>query len=159
MNRLTRTAVAAVFATGLAAGTAAGTAAAQDFGTPEEARAMLETTVAAMQSDRAATLAAINSGADPRFLDRDLYPFCGDAAGMFIAHGANADLVGRSLRDLEGKAGSALGEQMYEQASAGEIVEVGYMWPRPGEEEPTEKVSLATKVGDDVCAVGYYAES
>jgi len=155
MNRLTRTAVAAVFATGLAAGTAL----AQDFGTPEEARAMLETTVAAMESDREATLAAINSGADPRFKDRDLYPFCGDAEGMFIAHGANADLVGQSLRDLEDKAGTPLGEQMYEQATAGEIVEVEYMWPRPGEEEPTDKVSLVTKVGDDICAVGYYVEA
>lgn len=155
MNRLTRTAVAAVFAAGLAAGTAV----AQDFGTPEEARAMLETTVAAMESDREATLAAINSGADPRFKDRDLYPFCGDAEGMFIAHGANADLVGQSLRDLEDKAGTPLGEQMYERATAGEIVEVEYMWPRPGEEEPTDKVSLVTKIGDDICAVGYYVEA
>jgi signal transduction histidine kinase len=155
MNRLIRTAPAAVFAAAFAIGTAG----AQDFGSPEEARAMLETTVEAMESDREATLEAINEGDDPRFKDRDLYPFCGDAEGTFIAHGANADLVGQSLRDLEGKEGAPLGEQMYEQAEAGEIVEVEYMWPRPGEEEPTEKVSLVTKVGDDVCAVGYYVES
>jgi len=155
MTTWMRTAAAAVLGVGIAAGALA----AEDFGTPEEARAMLEQTVAAMEADRAATLAAINSGADPRFKDRDLYPFCGDADGMFIAHGANADLVGQSLRDLEDKAGTPLGEQMYERATAGEIVEVEYMWPRPGEEEPTEKVSLVTKVGDDVCAVGYYVEA
>ena len=158
MTRWLRTAAAAVL--GVAVATVAATAlAAEDFGTPEEARAMLEQTVAAMEADRAATLAAINSGADPRFKDRDLYPFCGDADGMFIAHGANADLVGQSLRDLEDKAGTPLGEQMYERATAGEIVEVEYMWPRPGEEEPTEKVSLVTKVGDDICAVGYYVDA
>lgn len=151
MQRPIRTALAAVFAAGLAGG-----ALASDFGTPEEARAMLERTVAAMAVDREGTLAAINAGDDARFKDRDLYPFCGDAAGLFVAHGANADLVGRSLRDLQDKAGTALGEAMYGQATAGSIVEVGYMWPRPGEEEPTDKVSLVTKVGDDVCAVGYY---
>jgi len=155
MTIVTRAAAVAVMLAGLAGGAIA----AEDFGTPDEARAMLERTVAAMKEDREATLAAINSGEDPRFKDRDLYPFCGDADGMFIAHGANADLVGQSLRDLEDKAGTPLGQQMYEQATAGEIVEVEYMWPRPGEEEPTEKVSLVTKVGDDICAVGYYVES
>jgi signal transduction histidine kinase len=151
-------ATAAVVA--IAGGALATTAlAAEDFGTPEEARAMLERTVAAMEEDRAATLAAINSGEDPRFKDRDLYPFCGDADGMFIAHGANADLVGRSLRDLEDKAGTPLGQQMYAQATAGEIVEVAYRWPRPGEEAPTDKVSLVTKVGDDICAVGFYVDA
>jgi signal transduction histidine kinase len=149
-----RAALAAVFGVAVAL-----SAAAQDFGTREEAQAMLERTVAAMEEDREATLEAINTGEDPRFMDRDLYPFCGDAEGTFIAHGANADLVGQSLRDLEGKEGAPLGEQMYEQAAAGEIGEVEYMWPRPGEEEPTEKVSLFTMVGDDICAVGYYQEA
>ena len=154
--RAAATAAVVAIAGGAIAGGAATALAADDFGTPEEARAMLERTVAAMEEDRAATLAAINSGADPRFKDRDLYPFCGDADGMFIAHGANADLVGRSLRDLEDKAGTPLGQEIYEQATAGEIVEVAYMWPRPEEEAPTDKVSLVTKVGDDICAVGYY---
>jgi hypothetical protein len=30
------------------------------------------------------------------------------------------------------------------------------MWPRPGATEPVQKVSYVTKVGDQVCAVGYY---
>ncbi len=131
-------------------------ATASDFGSAEEAHAMLETTIAAMKADRDGTVTAINSGADPQFKDRDLYPFCGDAAGVFIAHGANDSLVGQSLKDLKDKAGTALGEEMYSSAADGEIVEVAYMWPRPGEEEPTSKISLVTKVGDDVCAVGYY---
>jgi uncharacterized lipoprotein NlpE involved in copper resistance len=156
MTIATRTAALAVLLAGIAGTTLA---VAQDFGTREEAQAMLERTVQAMQEDREATLEAINSAEDPRFMDRDLYPFCGDAEGMFIAHGANADLVGQSLRDLEGKEGTPLGQEMYEQAEAGTINEVQYMWPRPGEEEPTEKVSLFTMVDDDICAVGYYQES
>jgi hypothetical protein len=30
------------------------------------------------------------------------------------------------------------------------------MWPRPGGTDPVQKVSFVTKVGDQVCAVGYY---
>jgi hypothetical protein len=30
------------------------------------------------------------------------------------------------------------------------------MWPRPGTTDPVQKVSFVTKVGDQVCAVGYY---
>ena len=134
----------------------AGGAVAADFGTPEEARAMLDRTVAAMTADRTGTIAAINAGNTPEFKDRDLYPFCGDQAGMFVAHGANATLVGQSLKDLKDKAGAALGEQIYAVAASGKDGEVSYRWPRPGETEPTDKVAFVTTVGTDVCAVGYY---
>jgi hypothetical protein len=30
------------------------------------------------------------------------------------------------------------------------------MWPRPDSETPVEKVTLFTKVGGQVCGVGYY---
>ena len=29
-------------------------------------------------------------------------------------------------------------------------------WPRPGSDEPFEKKTLYTKVGDQICGVGYY---
>ena len=29
-------------------------------------------------------------------------------------------------------------------------------WPRPGSDEPFEKETLYTKVGDQICGVGYY---
>jgi hypothetical protein len=32
------------------------------------------------------------------------------------------------------------------------------MWPRPGEDEPVQKVAYVTKVDDQVCGVGYYQE-
>jgi hypothetical protein len=73
MRAAATAAVVAIAGGAIAGGAIATTAlAAEDFGTPEEARAMLERTVAAMEEDRAATLAAINSGEDPRFKDRDL---------------------------------------------------------------------------------------
>lgn len=58
--------------------------------------------------------------------------------------------------DLKDKAGKALGEDVYASAKAGAVSEVAYIWPRSGQAEPVAKVADVTKVGDQVCAVGYY---
>jgi signal transduction histidine kinase len=128
------------------------TAIAADFGTAAEAKAMLEKAVKAVKADKAKALAMFAKG-EGGFKDRDLYPFCGGPDGNFTAH---PSLVGKSLKDLKDKAGKGLGAEMYKVAQEGKISEVSYMWPRPGGTEPVQKVSFVTKVGDQVCAVGYY---
>ena len=125
---------------------------AAEFGTAAEAKAMLEKAVAALKADKAGALAKFQKG-EGGFKDRDLYPFCGGPDGNFTAH---PTLTGKSLKDLKDKAGKALGAEMYTVAAEGKIAEVSYMWPRPGKTEPVQKVSFVTKVGDQVCAVGYY---
>jgi hypothetical protein len=45
---------------------------------------------------------------------------------------------------------------MMQTAIEGKISEVTYWWPRPGFDKPREKRSFYTKVGDQLCAVGYY---
>ena len=123
-----------------------------DFGTAEEAKALLERAVTAIKANKADALAKFTKG-EGGFKDRDLYPFCGGPDGMFTAH---PSLVGKSLKDLKDKTGKPLGEEIYKVAKEGQISEVSYMWPRPGTTEPVQKVSYVTKVGDQVCAVGYY---
>jgi len=145
---------------GFALGLGAAGAFAQDQsqnGTAEEARAMLEQAVSAVESDKEQALQNFTAGAEG-FKDRDLYVFCGGEDGNFSAHGANAALVGTSLRDLEDKAGEAFGQKLYDSAQEGDFQEVEYMWPRPGEQEPTQKSSFVTKVSDQICAVGYYPQ-
>ena len=126
--------------------------AAGDFGTPQEAKAMLEKAAAALKKDKAAALAQFTKG-EGGFKDRDLYPYCGGPDGNFTAH---PTLLGKSLKDLKDKSGKPLGEEVYKTAKEGQIGEVSYMWPRPGTSEPVQKVVYVTKVGDQVCAVGYY---
>jgi signal transduction histidine kinase len=130
----------------------AGVARAGDFGTAAEARAMLDKAVAALKADKAGALSQFTKG-EGGFKDRDLYPFCGGPDGKFTAH---PKLVGQSLKELKDKAGKALGAEMYQVAQEGKVAEVAYMWPRPGSTDPVAKVSFVTKVGDQVCAVGYY---
>lgn len=123
-----------------------------DFGTAAEAKAMLEKAVAAVKADKAKALEMFAKG-EGGFKDRDLYPFCGGPDGNFTAH---PSLTGKSLKGLMDKAGKPLGEEIYAKATEGKIDEVSYMWPRPGTSEPVQKVTFVTKVGDQVCAVGYY---
>ena len=126
--------------------------AAGEFGTSAEAKAMLDKAVIAVKANKTDALAKFAKG-DDGFKDRDLYPFCGGPDGNFTAH---PSLTGKSMKDLKDKAGIAMGEAMYKAASEGKVSEVSYMWPRPGSTEPVQKVSYVTKIGDQVCAVGYY---
>jgi hypothetical protein len=48
---------------------------AQQGGTPQEARAMLDKAITALKADQAVALATFLKG-EGGFLDRDLYPFC-----------------------------------------------------------------------------------
>ncbi len=127
---------------------------AQDYGTAEEAKAMLEAAVAALRVDEDAALASFTAGEAP-FKEKDLYVFCGKD-GIMTAHGANASMVGQDTMPLKDKTGKAFVQEMYAVATEGEFKLVDYMWPRPGSEEPVEKVSYVTRVGDQMCGVGYY---
>lgn len=124
-----------------------------EFGTAAEAKAMLEKAVVAVKGDKAKAIKSFNEGTDG-FKDRDLYPFCANAAdGVFTAH---PKLAGKSLKELKDKDGKALGEAILSSAKEGTISEVDYKWPRPGSEAAVAKLSFVTKIGDQVCAVGYY---
>ena len=142
-----------IFVTTLSAVALASTAfAAGDFGTAEEAKAMLESAVVAVEENPTEALAMFANG-EGGFKDRDLYPFCGGPDGNFSAH---PSLTGKSLMDLKDKTGAPLGEEIYSTAKEGEVGEVSYMWPRPDSTEPVQKITYVTKIGDQVCAVGYY---
>src|SRR5678815_3616839 len=129
---------------------------AADFGTAEEAKAMLERAVAAVKEDKAKALDMFNKG-EGGFKDRDLYVFCANASdGIITAHPYGDK--GKQLTDIEGMHGARLGQEIMEKATEGEIKEVSYWWPRPGSDEQVKKTSFYTKVGDQICGVGYYQE-
>ena len=126
---------------------------AAQYGTAEEAKAMLNKAVAAVQLDKANAFDMFNKG-EGGFRDRDLYVFCANASdGIVTAH---PTMKGKQLRDILGKKGFPLGQEMMQKATEGTIKEVTYWWPRPGSDKPLEKTSFYTKVGDQICGVGYY---
>ena len=90
------------------------------------------------------------------FKDRDLYVSCANASdGIVTAH---PYLKGEQLKDIKGKKGYPVGQEMMQKATEGEIKEVTYWWPRPGSDKPLEKTTFYTKVGDQICSVGYYKD-
>jgi hypothetical protein len=116
---------------------------------------MLETAVAAVKEDKAKALDMFNKG-EGGFKDRDLYVACANASdGLVTAH---PYLKGEYLQDIKGKKGYPLGQEMMQNATEGTIKEVTYWWPRPGSEKPLQKTTFYTKVGDQICSVGYYKE-
>ena len=125
------------------------------FGTAAEAKAMLEKAVAAVKADPAKAFDAFNKG-EGGFKDRDLYPFCGTAStGAMSAHPSPA-IRAIKMTEIKDKTGFALGAEMIKVAAEGKVSEVAYQWPRPGSDTPVAKVSYVTKIGDQVCGVGYY---
>src|SRR5262249_24905719 len=142
------------YATALVLSTAASAVETQ-FGTAEEAKAMLERAVAAVKEDKAKALDMFNKG-EGGFKDRDLYVACASVSdGIVTAH---PTMKGKQLRDILGKHGAPFGETLMQNATEGTIKETTYWWPRPGSDEPFEKNTFYTKVGDQICSVGYYKE-
>ena len=124
------------YAVVLALFTAAPVPAAQ-FGTPEEAKAMLEIAIAAVKEDKAKALDMFNKG-EGGFKDRDLYVWCANASdGIVTAHPYGNK--GKQLRDIKGKHGAPFGETIMQNATEGTIREATYWWPRPGEDEPLRR--------------------
>jgi hypothetical protein len=123
------------------------------FGTEEEARAMLEKAVVAVKADKEKALEMFNKG-EGGFKDRDLYVFCANASdGVLTAH---PYLKGEHLQDIVGKKGYPLGKEIMQNATEGKISEVSYWWPRPGSDEPLEKRTFYTKAAGQNCGVGFY---
>jgi hypothetical protein len=130
------------------------------YGTAEEAKAMLMKAVAAVKADKTKALNMFNNG-EGGFLDRDLYPFCGNTSDGKILAVANPNAkqnIGKDVRTLKDSTGKAYGEELFSagQKPEGQISEVSYMFARPGDPAPVAKVSFVINVGDIYCGVGYY---
>jgi hypothetical protein len=131
------------------------------FGTGDEAKAMLLKAVAAVKADKAKALDMFNKG-EGGFLDRDLYPFCSNISdGKILAvYNPNAkQFIGQDGRTLKDSTGKAFGLEQFAAANKpeGELTETSYLFPKPGPDTtPVPKVSFTTKVGDLICGVGYY---
>jgi hypothetical protein len=123
---------------------------AAEFGTAEEAKAMLDKAVAAVKENKTKAIASFNSSSGD-FKDRDLYVLCADASDGTIT--ASPSSNGSNLKDFPP------GQKVMKTATEGQIREVTYWWPRPGSLKPLKKHTFYTKIGDQICGVGYWEGS
>jgi signal transduction histidine kinase len=144
-----------------AALTLSSAALAQQGGTAQEARAMLDKAVVAVKADKTKALDMFNKG-EGGFLDRDLYVFCvnnGDGKLVAIGNPHTKQLLGTDAKLLKDSAGKSFGQELFTAAQKpeGQVTEVtGYLFPSPSSSNPVPKNSFVTKVGDIYCGVGYY---
>jgi hypothetical protein len=83
--------------------------------------------------------------------------WCANASdGILTAHPYG--YKGKQLRDIKGYHGAPFGETIVQNATEGAIKQTTYWWPRPGTEVPLEKTAFYTKVGDQICGVGFYKD-
>ena len=131
--------------------------AAGDFGTREEAVAMVKRVVEKFtRSGAEATFNAVNDKADPAFHNRDLYPFIYDLKGVNVAHGARPALIGKNLIALKDQNGVYLIQEMIALAKGPGSGWVDYKWPNPITDKIEDKSSYIEKMGDYFVGVGVY---
>jgi signal transduction histidine kinase len=118
---------------------------------------MLRKAIAAIKADKAKAIQMFING-EGGFKGRDLYPFCGNISDGKVLTTQAKNLIGMDARTLKDKAGNAFGQEIYDAGQKAErtMSDVSYMFQRPGETEPVQKVSFVTRVGDIYCGVGYY---
>ena len=131
---------------------------AQQFGTADEARAMLDRAIGALKSNEALALSQFNDPGNKQFRNHDLYVFCyGMSDGKITAYESpallNVDVRTLSLRD------DPIGKRTYEavqNSPEGNVVTIDYKLPKPGTTEPAPKQTVEARIGKQSCGVTYF---
>ena len=86
----------------------------------------------------------------------ETYIFVSDMKGTNIVHPSQPELEGKNTIDLKDVNGKAFIQEMIEVAKTKGSGWVDYMWPKPGETEPSKKLSYikTVKVGDETFIIG-----
>ena len=130
---------------------------AENFGTEKEATIMLERAVNLMNYDKVYALNVFTERTGG-FKFKDLYPFCADDSGILTGHPFNLGFDLLTFIDSDGK---NVGQEFLKVAEVGKIKKVTFKITYPKDsimkkDKEYEKTALVTKVGDQICAVGYH---
>ncbi len=138
-------------------------AVAAEFGTKDEAIAMVKRVQEQFKKDGAeVTFKAVSDKSVKEYHDRDLYPFIYDMRGankgLNVAHGARPALIGKNLIDLKDQDGKYLIREMVDIANGPGNGWVDYKWPNPITSKIEDKSSYIEKMGDYFVGVGVYRQ-
>lgn len=149
--------LAVVFSVALIFMTSALALRAAEFGTREEALAMVKRVQEKFKKDGPeATFRAINSKA-PGFADRDLYPFVTELTGLCVANGVTPAVTGKNLIDLKDQDGRFIIQEFVKIATSqpghGWI---DYRWLNPVTKTVEDKSGYIARMGNYFVGVGVY---
>jgi len=150
----------AATATALCLMAASGSAlAAGDRGTKEEAKALVERTVADIKKEGAAAVYAKINNKEGGYADRDLYLIIFSTKCVILAHGANAALVDVDMWETADTDGLKFCQKFLEGTQTkpdGNWVDFKFTDPKTKKILP--KSNYVIKVGDTMVMAGYYKE-
>jgi uncharacterized protein len=151
-----RLAVVAVLVT-LIFGTSVPPLHAAEFGTREEALAMVRRVQEKFKKEGPdATFRAINNKA-PGFADRDLYPFVTELTGLCVANGVTPAVRGKNLIDLKDQDGKFLIQEFIRIASTPPGHGWSdYRWLNPVTKTIEDKTAYIERMGNYYVGVGVY---
>ena len=129
-----------------------------EFGTKDEAVAMVKRVQEKLKNDGPESTFAAVTNKDREFHDRDLYPFIYRLNGINVAHGARPALVGKNLLMLKDPDGVPLIRMMVEIANGPGTGWIDYKWPNPITNAIEDKTSYIEKMGDYFVGVGVYRQ-
>jgi hypothetical protein len=131
---------------------------AQELGTAEAAKAMLDRAIAALRANEGNALSEFNDPNNKSFHEQDLNVFCFNTSDGKITAYSSPGLIGIDIRTLSLR-DDPIGQRTYDVAKdlpeAG-VASLEYNFPKPGTTEPAPKRSLETRVGNQGCAVAHY---
>ena len=132
-------------------------AGAAEFGTRDEAMAMVRRVQQKFKREGAdATFRAINNK-EPGFADRDLYPFVTELTGLCVANGVTPAVRGKNLLDLKDQDGKFMIQEFVRTAStAPGHGWVDYRWLNPVTKTIEDKSAWIERMGDYFVGVGVY---
>jgi cytochrome c len=146
----TRRAFAAVAVFGLIA-TAAH---AEERGTKDEAKAMVDAAVAHVKKVGSEQAFKDFSTDKANWSKKDLYVFAYDMKGACLAHGANEKLIGKDMLQVKDSNGKPIIVEMVKITSAGKDGWVDYDWAHPVTKKIEPKSSYVRKVSNPDAFVG-----
>lgn len=131
-------------------------ASAAQYGTPDEAVAMVKKAVTFAKAKGKDQLLAEVSNSKGQFIDRDLYLSVYDLNGTVLAHGVNPKLIGKSVYTLTDPDGKLFIQEILTQAKANGKGREDYKWPHPVTKEYQAKSAYFEVVDGVVVSCGFY---
>jgi len=133
-----------------------GAARADDAGTADQAKAMVEKAASFLAANGREKALAEFSNPKGQFIDRDLYIVTYSPEGIRLSHPYNAKLVGTSVLDAVDFDGKAYGKDIIDTANKAGSGWVDYKYSDPATKKLSQKSLFVKKAGDIIIGCGIY---
>jgi signal transduction histidine kinase len=134
-------------------------ASAQETGTRDEAKAMVDAAVEhARKVGPQKAFKDFSDKSNPAWHKKDLYVMAYDNKGVCVGHGANERLIGKNLMELRDPNGVAVVVELTKMATTNGEGWVDYAWPHPITKKIEDKSTYVRKLPnyDGWVGVGIY---